>query len=29
MIDDAVDEVGDIGYEFSHPRRIRSLIDGP
>ena len=29
MIDDAVDEEGDIGHEFAHPRRIRSLIDGP
>ena len=28
MIDDAVVE-GDIGHEFAHPRRIRSLIDGP
>ena len=28
-IDDAVDEEGDIGHEFAHPRRIRSLIDGP
>ena len=29
MIDEAVDEEGDIGHEFAHPRRIRSLIDGP
>ena len=29
MIDDAIDEEGDIGHEFAHPRRIRSLIDGP
>ena len=29
MIDDAVDEEGDIGHEFAHPLRIRSLIDGP
>ena len=29
MIDDAVDEEGDIGHEFAHPRRIRSLINGP
>ena len=29
MIDDAVDEEGDIGHEFAHPRRIRSLVDGP
>ena len=29
MIDDAVDEKGDIGHEFAHPRRIRCLIDGP
>ena len=29
MIDDAVNEEGDIGHEFAHPRRIRSLIDGP
>ena len=29
MIDDAVDEEGDIRHEFAHPRRIRSLIDGP
>ena len=29
MIDDAVDEKCDIGHEFAHPRRIRSLIDGP
>ena len=28
MIDDAVDEEGDIGHEFAHPHRIRSLIDG-
>ena len=28
MIDDAVDEEGDIRHEFTHPRRIRSLIDG-
>ena len=25
---DAVDEDDDIGHEFVHPRRIRSLIDG-
>ena len=29
MIDDAIDEKCDIGHEFAHPRRIRSLIDGP
>ena len=29
MINDEVDEEGDIGHEFAHPRRIRSLIDGP
>ena len=29
MIDDAVNEEGDIGHEFAHPRRILSLIDGP
>ena len=29
MIDDAVDEEGDIGHEFAHPHRIRFLIDGP
>ena len=29
VIDDAVDEKCDIGDEFAHPRRIRSLIDGP
>ena len=29
MIDDAVDEKGDIGHEFAQPRRIWSLIDGP
>ena len=29
VIDDAVDEKCDIGHEFTHPRRIRSLIDGP
>ena len=29
VIDDAVDEEGDIGHKFVHPRRIRSLIDGP
>ena len=29
MIDDAIDEEGNIGHEFAHPRRIRSLIDGP
>ena len=29
MMDDAVDEEGNISYEFAHPRRIRSLIDGP
>ena len=27
-VDDAVDEEGDIGYEFEHPSRIQSLIDG-
>ena len=29
MIDDAIDEEGDIGQEFAHPRIIRSLIDVP
>ena len=29
VIDDAIDEKCDIGHEFAHPRRIRSLIDGP
>ena len=29
MIDDAIDEKCDIGHEFAHPRRFRSLIDGP
>ena len=29
VIDDAVDEEGDIGHEFAHPRIIRSLIDDP
>ena len=29
MIDDAVDEEGDIGHEFAYPRRIRYLNDGP
>ena len=29
MIDDAVDKEGDIRHEFAHPRRFRSLIDGP
>ena len=29
VIDDAVDEKCDIGHEFAHPRRVRSLIDGP
>ena len=29
MIDDAVDEEGDIDHEFAHQRKIRSLIDGP
>ena len=29
MIDDAIDEEGDIGHEFAHPRRIQSLIHGP
>ena len=29
VIDDTVDEEGDIGHEFAHPRRIRYLIDGP
>ena len=28
MIDDAINEKSDIRYEFAHPRRIRSLIDG-
>ena len=28
-IDDAVNEESDIRHEFEHPRRIRSLIDGP
>ena len=28
MIDDAVDEEGEIGREFAHPCRIRYLIDG-
>ena len=28
MIDDAIDEEGDIPDEFTHPRRIRSLIYG-
>ena len=29
MIDDAVDEKGDIGRKFAHSRRVRFLIDGP
>ena len=29
VIDDPVDEESDIRHEFTHPRRIRSLIDGP
>ena len=29
MIDDTVDKEGDIGHEFAHPRRIRSLINDP
>ena len=29
VIDDAVNEESDIRHEFAHPRRIRSLIDGP
>ena len=29
MIDDAIDEEGDIGHQFAHPCRIRSLIDDP
>ena len=29
MIEDAVNEESDIRHEFAHPRRIRSLIDGP
>ena len=29
MIDDAVNEEGNIRHEFAHPRRIRSLIDDP
>ena len=29
MIDGAVEEEGDISHVFAHPRRIRSLIDGP
>ena len=29
MINDVVDEEGDIGHAFAHTRRIRSLIDGP
>ena len=29
MIDDAVNEESDFRHEFAHPRRIRSLIDGP
>ena len=28
VIDDAVDEEGDIRHVFAHPRRIRSLIAG-
>ena len=29
MIDYAVDEEGNTGHEFAHPRRIRFLIGGP
>ena len=29
MIDEAVDEEGDIDHEFAHQRRIRYFIDGP
>ena len=29
MIDDAIDEEGGIRHEFTHPRRIRSLLDSP
>ena len=29
VIDDVIDEKCDIDHEFAHPRRIRSLIDGP
>ena len=29
MTDDPIDEEGDVGHEFAHPRRILSLIDGP
>ena len=29
VMDDAVNEESDIRHEFAHPRRIRSLIDGP
>ena len=29
VVNDAVDEEGDIRHEFAHPRRIRSFIDGP
>ena len=29
MIDDAINEKSDIRHEFAHPRRVRSLIDGP
>ena len=29
VIDDAIDEEGDIGHEFAHPRRFLSLIDAP
>ena len=29
VIDDAIDEEGNIRHEFAHPRRVRSLIDVP
>ena len=29
MNDTVVDEESDIGNDFTYPRRIRSLIDGP
>ena len=29
MIDDAVEEEGDIRHDFAHPRRVQSSIDGP
>ena len=29
MIDDSINEEGDVGHEFAHPPGIRSLIDGP